>query len=154
MGQPDQASRPEAPSPAGSLLLNNPAHPDHALFRQAQAHVHGLDAQLGRTSDVHSDNLAGMLALRARADGLQRIDQVALSTDRQRLWAVQTTPGRTGHLVDLRTSVPTDAANTSMAQSSAQWPSAMAQYQTQLHAQQAKPSKRKAWNRFNSTDRC
>ncbi len=115
--------------------MNDPAHPDHALFRQAQSHVHGLDAQLGRTPDVHSDNLAGMLTVHARVDGLQRIDQVALSTDGQRLWAVQIPPGRTDHLFDLRTSVPTEAANVSMAQSSAQWAQAMVQRQAQLATQ-------------------
>jgi putative chitinase len=129
------------PPQAGTAaqLMNDPAHPDHTLFRQAQSQVHQLDAQLGRTPDVHSDNLAGMLTVNARTDGLQRIDQVALSTDGQRLWAVQTPPGRNDHLFDLRTSVPTDAVNTSLEQSSVQWPQAMQQYQTLQQTQQAAP---------------
>ncbi|SEN10379.1 putative chitinase [Luteibacter sp. UNCMF331Sha3.1] len=117
-------------------LLNEAAHPDHGLFRQAQSHVYGLDAKLGRTPDVYSDNLAGMLTVHARADGLERIDQIALSTDGHRLWAVQTPPGRSDHLFDLRTSVPTDAAKTPITESSAQWPQAMEQYQIQQQARQ------------------
>jgi hypothetical protein len=39
--------------------------------------------------------------------------EVALSTDGQRLWAVQIPPGRTDHLCELRTSVPTAEAMTS-----------------------------------------
>jgi len=130
-----QLARADAPPLAAPILLNDPAHPDNALYCQARSHVHQLDAQLGRTPDGFSDNLAGAVTVQARADGLQRIDQVALSTDGQRLWAVQTPPGRTDHLFDLRTSVPTDAANTSIAQSSAQWPQAMDQHQSQQQAQ-------------------
>jgi len=132
-----QAAQSEALPMAEPGLLNDPAHPDHALYCQARSHVHQLDAQLGRTPDGYSDNLAGAVTVQARADGLQRIDQVALSTDGQRLWAVQTPPGRTDHLFDLRTSVATDAANIPMAQSSAQWLQAMDQYQAQQQAQQA-----------------
>lgn len=129
-------SHPSTPPLAGPVLLSDPAHPDNALFCQARSHVHQLDAQLGRTPDSFSDNLAGAVAVQARTDGLHRIDQVALSTDGQRLWAVQTPPGRTDHLFDLRTSVPTDAATTSIAQSSAQWPQAMEQYRAQQQTQQ------------------
>lgn len=39
--------------------------------------------------------------------------EVALSADGQRLWAVQIPSGRTDHLFDIRTSVPTDEATTS-----------------------------------------
>lgn len=134
MGRPSPFS---APSLAGPLLLNDPAHADNALYCQARSHVHQLDAQLGRIPDDYSDNLAGAVTVQARADGLQRIDQVALSTDGQWLWAVQTPPGRTDHLFDLRTSVPTDAIHTSMVQSSAHWPQAMEQFQAQQQAQQA-----------------
>jgi hypothetical protein len=71
------------------------------------------------------------LTVQARADGLQRIDQIALATDGSRLWAVQTPPGRTDHLFDQRTSVPTAEAHTPMDQSGAQWPQAMQQFQQQ-----------------------
>lgn len=111
--------------------LDDPGHPDHSLFRQAQDHIHRLDKELGRTPDQMSNNLASALTVQARADGLQRIDQVALATDGSRLWAVQTPPGRTDHLFDQRTSVPTAEAHTPMDQSGAQWPQAMQQFQQQ-----------------------
>jgi putative chitinase len=126
----------EVPPLAGAVLLNDPAHPDNALYCQARAHVHQLDAQLGRTPDDYSDNLAGAVAVQARTDGLQRIDQVTLSTDSRRLWAIQT-PHCTDRLFDLRTSVPTEAIHTQIAQSSAQWPQAMVQFQSRQRAQQA-----------------
>jgi hypothetical protein len=91
--------------------------------------VVALDKSLGRTPDVHTDQLASAAAAQARADGLHRIDQVALSTDGQRLWSVQIPPGRTDHLFDLRTSVPTAEAMTPMEQSCAQWPQAMQQFE-------------------------
>ncbi|WP_049622998.1 T6SS phospholipase effector Tle1-like catalytic domain-containing protein [Frateuria defendens] len=128
------AAAPATPTPPGRL--DDPAHPDHALFRQAREHIVQLDRQLGRTPDQYTDNLASALAVQARADGLQRVDQIALSDDGSRLWAVQTPPGRQDHLFDRRTSVPTAAANTPMEQSAAQWPQAMQQFQAQEQAQQ------------------
>jgi len=121
--------------PVTPQRLDDPAHPDHALFQQARGHIAALDHSMGRTPDVHTDQLASAATVQARADGLQRIDQMALSTDGQRLWGVQTPPGRTDHLFDLRTSVPTAEAMTPMAQSGAQWPQAMQQFQ-QTQAQQ------------------
>jgi hypothetical protein len=116
--------------------LDDPNHPDHSFFKQARKHVYRLDRELGRTPDQRSDNLASALTVQARADGLQRIDQIALGTDGNRLWAVQTPPGRSDHLFDQRTSVPTAAVNTSMEQSAAQWPQGMQQFQqTQEQAQ-------------------
>ncbi|WP_049623168.1 XVIPCD domain-containing protein [Frateuria defendens] len=123
--------------PVTPQRLDDPAHPDHALFQQARGHVVALDQSLGRTPDVHTDQLASAAAVQARADGLQRIDQMALSTDGQRLWSVQTPPGRTDHLFDLRTSVPTAEAMTPMAQSGAQWPQAMQQFEQTQQQQQA-----------------
>jgi putative chitinase len=113
----------------GSLRLDDTAHPDHAFFSQACSHVYRLDQELGRAPDQMSNNLACALTVQARTDGLQRIDQVALSTDGSRLWAVQIPPGRTDHLFDIQTSIPTDAVHTSVEQSSAQWPQAMQQYE-------------------------
>jgi len=121
--------------PVAPQRLDDPSHPDHALFQQARGHVVALDQSLGRTPDVHTDQLASAAAVQARADGLQRIDMVALSTDGQRLWGVQTPPGRTDHLFDLRTSVPTAEAMTPMEHSGAQWPQAMQQFE-QTQAQQ------------------
>jgi hypothetical protein len=117
--------------------LDDANHPDHALYQQARGHVISLDHSLGRTPDLHTDQLASAVAVQARADGLQRIDQVALSTDGQRLWGVQSPPGRTDHLFDLRTSVPTAEAMTPMEHSAAKWPEAMQQFQQTQALQQA-----------------
>lgn len=123
--------------PVAPQRLDDPAHPDHALFQQARGQVVALDQSLGRTPDALTDQLASAAAVQARADGLQRIDQVALSTDGQRLWSVQTPPGRTDHLFDLRTSVPTAEAMTPMEQSGAKWPQAMQQFEQAQAQQQA-----------------
>jgi peptidoglycan hydrolase-like protein with peptidoglycan-binding domain len=131
--QPPQSSEQQPQVPG---RLDDPSHPDHLFFQQTREHVYRLDRELGRTPDQQSDNLASVLTVQARADGLQRIDQIALGTDGNRMWAVQTPLGRTDHLFDQRTSVPTAAVNTSMEQSAAQWPQAMLQFQqTQQQAQ-------------------
>ncbi|WP_266168546.1 peptidoglycan-binding domain-containing protein [Dyella subtropica] len=134
-----QAVHPEAPNthlqcPA---RLDDPAHPDHALYLQTRAHVYRLDEQQGRTPDQRSDNLASALTVAARADGLHRIDQIALSEDASRLWAAQRPPGVRDHFFDQHTSVGTVAGlNTPMEQSGAQWPQAMQQFrQTQEQTQ-------------------
>ncbi|UPG93878.1 T6SS phospholipase effector Tle1-like catalytic domain-containing protein [Luteibacter aegosomatissinici] len=115
--------------PAKPTRLDDKSHPDHELFKQARAHVANLDKTLGRTPDQYTDNLASALTVQARKDGLSRIDQIALSDDGSRLWAVQTPPGRKDHLFDLQTKVPTNEATTPMEQSAAQWPAAMQQFQ-------------------------
>lgn len=123
--------------PVAPIRLDDPAHPDHALYQQVRGHIVALDQSLGRTPDMHTDQLASAVTVQARADGLQRIDQVALSTDGQRLWSVQTPPGRTDHLFDLRTSVPTAEAMTPMEQSGVKWPEAIQQFQQAQQQQQA-----------------
>lgn len=120
---------PEGHATQAPARLDDPAHADHALFQQARGHVAALDQSLGRAPDQHTDQISSSLAVQARADGLHRIDQVALSTDGNRLWAVQTPPGRNDHLFDLRTSVPTAEAMTPMEHSAAKWPEAMQQFQ-------------------------
>lgn len=123
--------------PVAPVRLDDPGHPDHALFQQVRSHVVALDHSMGRTPDVHTDQLASSATVQARADGLHRVDQVALSTDGQRLWAVQIPPGRTDHLFDLRTSVPTAEAMTPMEHSAAKWPEAMHEFQQNQAQQQA-----------------
>lgn len=111
------------------LRLDDVGHQDHQLLVQARSHISDIDKGLGRTADQFTDNIAGALTVQARADGLHRIYQVALSPDGTKLWGVQIPPGRTNHLFDLRTHVPTPEANTSIEQSSAKWPEAMQQFQ-------------------------
>jgi len=126
--------------PSTPARLDDPTHPDHALFQQARDQIHQLDRQLGRTSDVMSDNMAAALVVEARSQGLERIDQVALSDDGHRLWAAQNAPGQLGPFFAQHASVPTSAVHTPMEQSSAQWPEAMQRFQQHLvhdHAQQA-----------------
>jgi peptidoglycan hydrolase-like protein with peptidoglycan-binding domain len=110
----DQAQALQCPA-----RLDDAAHPDNALFRQAQTHIHALDQQQGRTPDQHSDNLASALTVQARAQGLQRIDMVTLSDDTSKAWAIQKPPG----VPDTKyANVATmDARGTTMEQSGAQW---------------------------------
>lgn len=70
------------------LRLDDPSHPDHALYEQARAAVHRLDAQHQRTPDQQSDNLAAALTVAARREGMTSIDQVVLSDDASRAYAV------------------------------------------------------------------
>ncbi|MGO4701406.1 XVIPCD domain-containing protein [Dyella sp. 2RAB6] len=128
-------------SPAPPLRLDDPKHPDHSLFDHTRAQVAALDQKLGRKPDQHTDNITAAVVVQARADGLSRIDQVALSADHSKLWATQATPGAKDHFLDRQTSVPTAAANIPMEQSAAQWPKAMQQYQeTQAQQSQQPPA--------------
>lgn len=78
--------------PVSAPALNDVCHPDHALFRQAREAVHRLDAEHKREPDQRSENLAAALTVAARHQGMQRIDQVALSVDASRVYAVQGEP--------------------------------------------------------------
>ena len=131
------------PQPAanqhGSLLMSDPAHPGSGLFNQALQGVHGNDARAGRSPDQMSDQLAGCLANRMHAAGGQRIDNVLLSTDASRTFAVQGNPNDPAHL---RVAVDTTAAmHTPLAESSqqllAQAQQGKAQEQAMAHSQQA-----------------
>jgi putative chitinase len=114
--QPGKAQPSHAPT---ATQLNDPAHPDHALFTQAQGGVHRLDAEHGRAPDPRSDNLAASLAVAARNAGMSRVDHVALSTDAASVFAVQ---GALNSPFKQLTSVPTvEALNTPMTQSTQAW---------------------------------
>ena len=79
-------ARPQEKAP---LRLDDPAHPDHGMFKQALDAVHRLDAQHQRPSGPESGQLAGSLTAKARQEGLQRIDHAMLSEDASRTYAVQ-----------------------------------------------------------------
>jgi hypothetical protein len=136
--QPPATGSPAAsPAPAGSSSqaipgLNDPSHPGHAMFRQAQTQVYALDTQHGRLPDQRSDNPAGALAVASKADGLNRIDAVAVSHDGSRTHAAQhAVPGA----LTASTSVPTlEAMNTPLDKSSAAW-NQVAQQQVQAQSQ-------------------
>lgn len=70
--------------------INDPSHQDYKLFKGAQTGVHGIDASFNHTPDLHSDQLAGALAAKAKQEGLQSIERVVLSEDRARAFAVDT----------------------------------------------------------------
>jgi putative chitinase len=74
---------------AQSGRLDSPMHPDHAMYEQARTAVHALDAQIGRTPDKQSDQLAGAVTAEAKRQGLTKIDHVVLSDDGSRAYAVQ-----------------------------------------------------------------
>lgn len=97
--------------------LTDPKHPDHAMFAQALAGVHKLDANLGRTPDQHSDNLAASLVVAAKQENMTRIDRIALSEDGSRAFAVQ---GKSDSPLRQFAHVQTaTAVNTPMAQNAA-----------------------------------
>ncbi|MGA7439294.1 MAG: peptidoglycan-binding domain-containing protein [Luteibacter sp.] len=72
-----------------SPSLADPVHPGHVMYEQALKAVGDLDASRGRTPDQQSRNLAGALTDAAHAQGLTRIDNVTLSGDGTRAYAVQ-----------------------------------------------------------------
>ncbi len=77
--------------PASLLLgINDPRNADYKLFKGAQTGVHALDLAHNITPDLHSDQLAGALASKAKQGGLESIEHVVLSTDRTRVFAVDT----------------------------------------------------------------
>jgi hypothetical protein len=109
---------------AAPQRLDDPAHPDHALFNQVRSAVQRLDAQQQRTPDQHSDNLTAALTVAARRDGLSQIHHVVLSEDATRTFAVQ---GDLNSPTKRIASVSTiDAVHTPIEQSSAAWAQAMA----------------------------
>lgn len=69
--------------------LDSPANPYHAMYKQAEAGVHKLDAQHQRTPDHQSSQFAGSLTASAVEKGMTRIDHVALNGDASRAYAVQ-----------------------------------------------------------------
>jgi hypothetical protein len=113
--------------------LNEAAHPDHHLFKQAQDAVHRLDAAHQRTPDQRSDNIAASLTVAAREKGLDRVDHTALSADSTRIYALQGDPASPfKKAADVSTA---HAAGTSIEQSSQAWNELAAQRQQEQLAQ-------------------
>ncbi|SFS03780.1 Transglycosylase SLT domain-containing protein [Dyella sp. OK004] len=132
----EQASTQAQNTQQSPARLDDPSHPGNALYLQAREHVFRLDTQQGRTPDQYSHNLAAALTAAAQAEGLQRIDQVALSDNASRAWAVQRPPGVRDHFFDRHASVDTaQAVNTSVEQSSAAWEWAIQQQSVQAQSQ-------------------
>lgn len=74
---------------ADHVRLDDARHAGNGMYMQALQNVHALDAQFGRTPDQLSVQFAGALGTTAHQRGLTRIDQVALSEDGSRAFAVQ-----------------------------------------------------------------
>ncbi|HEV7778205.1 MAG TPA: peptidoglycan-binding domain-containing protein [Luteibacter sp.] len=125
-----QGAIPQQPAASAAVMpgLQDRAHSGNAMYEQARDAVHRLDAQQGRTSDQHSDNLAAALAVAAHGSGMTRIDHAVLGDDGSRAWAVQgdlNSPFK--QYADVGTG---QAVATPVAQSSAAWEHA-AQQQSQ-----------------------
>jgi len=114
-----QLLRQRSTEPFMKPLLDDPAHPGHAMFQQVRGHVHRLDARLGRAPDQRSDNLAGALAIASLALGLDRVDSVTVSEDGRHAFAVEE---RQPRVLSLVARVDTlQAVQKPLAQSSTEW---------------------------------
>ena len=129
-----QAPAQQSSTPGRGVLLNDPSHPDHSLFRDAARGVHAIDAKHNRTPDLRSDQLSGHLAVAAKEQGLRGIDHVVMSGDAKVTFAVQGRPDDPAHR---RASVDTmQGLNTPLAQSTQQMAEASArEEQTRNSAQ-------------------
>jgi len=80
-------TQPPLDQPAAQL--DDPRHPDNALFKQALGAVHRLYAEHGSKPDQRSEQLAAALVVAARSQGMNRIDHADLSTDNAKVFLVQ-----------------------------------------------------------------
>jgi putative chitinase len=79
---PDQPpDRHGPPQRHGALLLDNPAHQNHAMYATLLGAVNERDKQLGREPDEISRQLAGGLVEKARERGLDTIGAVKFTPD-------------------------------------------------------------------------
>ena len=109
------AEQPAAPTSTRlAATMDQPGHPDHALYRSSREAVERLETGLGRAFDANSEKLAQSAAVLARQNGLERIDHVLLSIDSGRgvragehLFVVQ---GRADDPAHLRAMMRTDEA--------------------------------------------
>ena len=59
--------------------MQQPSHPDHALYSSARDAVATLERGLGRDYDDNSEKLAQASTVLARQSGMERVDHVVLS---------------------------------------------------------------------------
>jgi hypothetical protein len=124
--------------------LDDPSHPDHGLFTSTLGLIQDLDRRHGREPDERSANAAGALVVSARSDGLCRIDQIELSDDAGRIWAVERPPGIRDHFFDRHSSLPTmQALNTPVELSAERWPAAMGRFDS-IQQQQSQERQQQA----------
>ncbi|MEV8520978.1 XVIPCD domain-containing protein [Dyella marensis] len=127
-------TRLHAQEQAGKPLLNQPGHPQHALYNQA---LDGVQKLGGGASAGQRENFAGSLAVEAQRNGLKKIDHVVLNDDGSRAWAVEgdlRSPFKQHAEVNVGQAVNTPLAQSSA--SSAQLQSAPGQEQAPQNQQQ------------------
>ncbi|MBS0454703.1 MAG: hypothetical protein JSS14_25685, partial [Proteobacteria bacterium] len=73
--------------------LDEPGHPGHSMFKQAQDPMRQLDAQHNRAPDHRTDQAAAAITAQAYKDGLRQINGVMPNADGSRLFAIDGTPG-------------------------------------------------------------
>ncbi len=90
-GNGQQIDTPEARD-AGRVApqLNEPAHPDHAMFRQILSGVHEEDRKRGREPDALSEQVAAGLTVEAKARGLNTIGFFQFSPDGSKAYMTDT----------------------------------------------------------------
>lgn len=99
-----------------ALLLDQPGHPGHGLYKQSLAGLEKINVERGIPSDQRTCNAAGALASAACRSTLTQIDLVAVNDSGDKLIAVQ---GRPEDAFSKITYVETTVAlNTPLAQSS------------------------------------
>jgi predicted ABC-type ATPase len=124
-----------ASSSAGlPVRLDNSAHPDHAMYKQALDLVQAMDKKYAHPSDERSTNLAASLTVAARASGMERIDRVALNDDRSKVVAAQGQPS-VGNFNKFAAVDTVKGLDTPLVESSKRWPVAMERFQQQQPAQ-------------------
>ena len=80
--EPDRMPQEEAkPERTGAMLLDNPAHPNHAMFATLLGAVNERDKALGREPDEISRQLTGGLVEKARERGLDTIGAAKFTPD-------------------------------------------------------------------------
>jgi len=78
----EPAAQEEAkPERTGAMLLDNPAHQNHAMFAALLRTVNERDKELGREPDEVSRQLAGGLVEKARERGLETIGAAKFTPD-------------------------------------------------------------------------
>ncbi|RMH94507.1 hypothetical protein EBB59_02205 [Lysobacter pythonis] len=127
-------------------LLDDPSHRDHALYRQSYDGLRQWEEARGVVSGGHTVNLAGALAAESRHAGVRNIDQVLVSDDGSRAFAMEYDASKPDgrNLVMVETS---QGVHTSLLQSSqraeAEYQQALsastAQAEQQAHQQQTMP---------------
>lgn len=64
---------------------DQPNHPDHALYRQIRTGIEQLDSRNNRAWDEISERMTASLVVLAKKNGLERVDHVLLSEQRENL---------------------------------------------------------------------